>query len=815
MQAQVLDHPSTEELEAFALGQLPESSVMEVESHLALCGVCRGAVDAAPAGQFVDIVQQAFADADVSSRETAEDAHARTKTMPPGRPVPVSPAIPDELADHPRYRLQELLGAGGMGAVFKAEHLLLKRTVAVKVVHRALFTVEDAADRFGREMEAVGKLTHPNIVHAYDAEAIGNTHFLAMEFVEGVSLAKHLAQRGPLPIAEACGYVRQAALGLQHAHEQGMVHRDIKPQNLMLTADGRVKILDFGLARFVLETTPAPVVENGVAANAADTSVEQLTHLGTIMGTPAYLAPEQARDPHSADIRADIFSLGCTLFDLLSGPVAAPSPAPVTPFRSLLTLRSDVPHALAQILEKMLAYDPARRFQTPDEVADALKSWAESGATRARPTQDLASGVEVRNRASEGRLKPVLQRMPTLATTMLVLGLLAIGTLFVPAARNWAAMVVRVVTNKGVLVIEAEDQDVEITIRRDGTDQVVTVQVSKAKQEAIELRAGDFTIEASLPGGVALKTTELTLLRGGKKFLSARMLLPRQVLVSRPIERQVNDAEEFIGKAEALTVNVIPRLSGYLQKINFREGELVKEGQVLFEIDPRPTITLLNAALTWAQTYESQLKENTAKPRELVSANLKAVKEEINRLKELLTFTKITSLINGRAGRLYVTTGNFVKANETKLTTIVDEDHLFVYFDVPDATLARIRKLPNPKPELELWLKGKMDTSHKVVADWENKVPFEGKSMKVRPSCESVVSRREFSIKLRLRRACPSAARTYPQRALNQAAGHFRGEPVSTGFCGRRRFEEPGSSPPGDLGPAIRWPERGERFATI
>jgi serine/threonine protein kinase len=139
-------------------------------------------------------------------------------------------------------------------------------------------------------MEAAGKLTHPNIVHAYDAEEIGDTHFLAMEYIEGVSLTNLLNQRGPLPPAEACSYIRQAALGLQHAHERGMVHRDIKPQNLIVTSEGRVKIVDFGLARFVLETAPAGTL---LASTGADTAVglaqvnppvEPLTQAGTVMG---------------------------------------------------------------------------------------------------------------------------------------------------------------------------------------------------------------------------------------------------------------------------------------------------------------------------------------------------------------------------------------------------------------------------------------------------------------------------------------------------------------------------------------------------
>src|SRR5207247_504467 len=147
------------------------------------------------------------------------------------------------------------------------------------------------------------RLQHPNVVTAYDAEQAASLHLLVMEYVEGVNLAKYLEPEGPLPVEHACNFVRQAALGLQHAFEQGMVHRDIKPQNMMLTPKGQIKLLDFGLARMASEQT------TGKFQTAA----------GVYMGTPEFMAPEQATDARTADIRADIYSLGCTLFCLLTG----------------------------------------------------------------------------------------------------------------------------------------------------------------------------------------------------------------------------------------------------------------------------------------------------------------------------------------------------------------------------------------------------------------------------------------------------------------------------------------------------------------
>ena len=233
-------------------------------------------------------------------------------------------------------------------------------------------------ERFRREVKSAARLaSHPNIVAAYDAEQAGETHMLVMEFIEGTDLARVVDRRGPLPVGEACEYVRQAALGLQHAFEDGMVHRDIKPQNLMRTTRGQIKILDFGLARFASE----------VATHAG------VTAEGMVLGSADYIAPEQIDDPHAADIRADIYSLGCTLYFLLAGRPPFPDGSLIqklmahsekTP-RPLAEVRADVPPELARVVERMMAKDPARRFQTPDEVAQALAPFADAQAARLTP----------------------------------------------------------------------------------------------------------------------------------------------------------------------------------------------------------------------------------------------------------------------------------------------------------------------------------------------------------------------------------------------------------------------------------------------
>src|SRR5262249_54421834 len=188
-------------------------------------------------------------------------------------------AIPDPLREHPRYRVVRLLGRGGMGNVYLAEHRHMGRLVALKVIDPSILDNPAAVRRFRQEVKAAARLTHPNIVQAYDADEAGGLHFLVLEYVEGQQLAAYVAEAGPLPYPEACEYARQAALALQYAHGAGLVHRDVKPHNLMVTPDGRIKVLDFGLARVLARP--------GAAAGA--------TQAGALMGTPDYLAPEQAR----------------------------------------------------------------------------------------------------------------------------------------------------------------------------------------------------------------------------------------------------------------------------------------------------------------------------------------------------------------------------------------------------------------------------------------------------------------------------------------------------------------------------------------
>jgi WD40 repeat protein/serine/threonine protein kinase len=285
------------------------------------------------------------------------------------------------------YLLLEPLGEGGMGQVYKARHQKLGRTVALKVIRKDQLMNPAAVRRFHREIQASAQLSHPNIVLAYDADQVGGTHFFAMEYVEGIDLSRLVKKYGPLLVPQACDYVRQAALGLQHASERGLTHRDIKPSNLLVTGGvvsgllssggvgqvtpvsgwGVVKILDLGLARLQAATT------EGDAQSA-------LTHSGLVMGTPDFIAPEQVEDSHTVDTRADLYSLGCTLYFLLTAQVPFPGGTFLEKLYkqkyqeppAIEQLRPEVSAAVAAVVRRLLAKRPEQRYQTPGELAVAL-----------------------------------------------------------------------------------------------------------------------------------------------------------------------------------------------------------------------------------------------------------------------------------------------------------------------------------------------------------------------------------------------------------------------------------------------------------
>jgi eukaryotic-like serine/threonine-protein kinase len=268
-----------------------------------------------------------------------------------------------------RYKVLERLGSGGAGTVYLCEHVKVRRKVAVKVLPTVRASNPAAVGRFHREARAAGVLNHPNLVKCHDIDQDGELHYLVMEYVDGASLHEVVARTGPMDPVRAAQYIRQAALGLQHAHEAGLVHRDIKPANLMVDRSGTVRLLDLGLARFYHD-------DNDLLTLKYDEN--------NVLGTADYVAPEQALNSHGVDIRADIYSLGCTFYFILAGRPPFPGGKaaqkliwhqvkPPTPVRNL---RPEVPEKIAAVVAKMLSKDPRERYQTPAELAVALEPWS-------------------------------------------------------------------------------------------------------------------------------------------------------------------------------------------------------------------------------------------------------------------------------------------------------------------------------------------------------------------------------------------------------------------------------------------------------
>lgn len=274
---------------------------------------------------------------------------------------PALESIPEQIGE---YRIDRLIGAGGMGRVYRAEHRWMARVVALKTLAPDRMRDEGAVQRFYSEVRAAARLLHPNIVTAFDAGEVNGRHYLAMEYVEGKTLSQLVSESGPLPVDEAVRILKGAATGLARAHAAGIVHRDVKPGNIMVASDGTIKVLDLGLA--TVRSDPA----------------ERPSRRGRLIGTYQYIAPEQMEDPDSADLRADIYSLGATFFFLLSG--RSPYEGEMMdqlrlhregPLPDLFGFRHDVDLKLDHVFQRMMAKRPQDRYSSLEEMLEELDQW--------------------------------------------------------------------------------------------------------------------------------------------------------------------------------------------------------------------------------------------------------------------------------------------------------------------------------------------------------------------------------------------------------------------------------------------------------
>jgi serine/threonine protein kinase len=567
MAAQLGTHPSADALREFAADKLDDRTAAEIMNHLDGCPDCCQVVAAALSGDdLLDRLRQAYSSS--SSPASAESPAGAVRAPKPPHPYPSPPgergrgegvaSLPPELANNPQYEVLRELGRGGMGVVYLAKNKLMDRLEVLKVVKEALLDRPGAVERFLREIRSAAKLNHANVVAAYSAVQSGELLAFAMEYVEGEDLAKLVQTQGPLPVVHACDYVQQAALGLQHAFEKNMVHRDIKPQNLILAREGErhiVKVLDFGLAK----VTRAENEEAGLTSDRA------------MLGTPDYIAPEQTLDAANADIRADVYSLGCTLYYLLAGrpPFGARSLGAILmahqsqEAKPLNLVRPEVPEELATVVRKMMAKSPAKRYQTPLEVAQTLAPFIKPGATP-KSSPELSSGaVEAKSVVKKParvdpppipaepaaekqpdptdvwgalttdssvsvapRKSPVV-RKPRAATVRgrtsrnkwLIGGGIAAGMLLIGLLGLWAGGVFRVKTPEGTLVVEVNVPNPDVYV--DGGKMTVSWDEGGKKAE-IRVQPGTREVKVTKDGFAAFGE-QVALSDGQRRVLRARL----------------------------------------------------------------------------------------------------------------------------------------------------------------------------------------------------------------------------------------------------------------------------------------------------
>ncbi len=487
MAAQLGTHPSADALSGFAAGKLGDTTAAAVMTHLDGCPDCCRAVAAQSGDDFLARLRQAHS---LSSTPAPAESPTGAESAPQLAARSIA-NLPPELANNPQYEVLRELGRGGMGVVYLAKNKLMDRLEVLKVVNNRLSDCPGTAERFLGEIRSAARLNHANVVAAYSAVQSGDSLAFAMEYVEGEDLARLVQTQGPLPVVDACNYIQQAAVGLQHAFEKEMVHRDIKPENLILARDGNrriLKVLDFGLAKVT-------------RARNEDTG---LTDDGAMLGTPDYVAPEQTLDAANADIRADVYSLGCTLYYLLTG-------APPFKGRSLYEVlqahqsmvatplnlvRPEVPEELAAVVRKMMAKDPAQRYQTPMALVQALAAFVEQGAK---------GGVAPKSSPSKRK--------------WLIGGGIAGGVLLIGLLGLLAGGVFRVKTPEGTLVVEVNVPNPDVYV--DGKKMTVRWDQGGKKAE-IRVQPGTREVEVTKDGFTAFGK-RVTLSDGGSLVLEARL----------------------------------------------------------------------------------------------------------------------------------------------------------------------------------------------------------------------------------------------------------------------------------------------------
>jgi serine/threonine protein kinase/WD40 repeat protein len=553
--------PDAQSLQRLMLGQISGPEGDSLEQHVSECRRCADTLQVLKAEDtLVEAMRAQKAAAEKAENDTVEELIKRLRQQPPasvtaggadslpatGAPTgdgteplcdflaPAQDAT--EIGRLGGYRILKVLGAGGMGVVFHAEDLQLKRSVALKTMKPSAHTNAAARQRFLREARAAAAIEHDHIVTIHQVGEDRGVPFLAMQLLQGETLEQRLQRDGKLRSDEALRIGREIAAGLAAAHERGLIHRDIKPANIFLVSGGvvsgewsdqhsslitdhspKVKILDFGLAR-----------------SAADDA--QLTKSGTILGTPSYMAPEQARG-EKVDPLCDLFSLGCVLYRMTTGELPFKGATTMNILTALALdnpkpppeINPDVPRSLSDFIMQLLAKNPAERPSSARAVVRALEGMERAAVTAKRDAETRGLPDTVRSHTEargQGDAGPMVvagsppRRVAASPRRRLVMAIAAVLLVALgPLAYLFGPTVVRIVTNKGELVIENENGDVAVTVKQGGI-----VLHDRVRDRKFELAAGDGEIEVfEAASGLHLFTKKFTLTRNGKVTVNVRL----------------------------------------------------------------------------------------------------------------------------------------------------------------------------------------------------------------------------------------------------------------------------------------------------
>ncbi len=520
--------PSIDKLSNFAFGRLADREYEAVSRHLATCVSCQERLETADDSSD-GIVQGLRQEAPVDAILFEPECEMAVDKCIALEGANFSKDHRADLGSLREYRLERELGHGGMGTVFEATHTRLNRQVAIKVLPPARMKNPESVRRFHREMQAVGNLDHRNIVRAYDAGEDDGQHFLVMEFVDGLDLSDVARRLGPLPIADACELIRKAAQGLEYAHQARLVHRDVKPSNIMATTNGEVKVLDLGLA----------LLDESHGAN------EELTSTGQVMGTLDYMAPEQLGDSHDVDCRADIYGLGATLYRLLTGQAPYANQRYNTPPKKLMAIatkpytpvsahRDDVPKGLLTILDRMLAKNPDERFASAGEVSQALFRFARGSdisalvesASTAEQTVEPVEESTLKHVSSalvdtlpgeQPREKSPLRRWPPRVNHYLAATAVTVFCVLL------TALLFKLRTPDGTLIVTIKEPlaAADLVVEIDGERAVDVSATDGGKILRVAVVPGQHALRIRTAEGMELITERFTLERGGMKIVSA------------------------------------------------------------------------------------------------------------------------------------------------------------------------------------------------------------------------------------------------------------------------------------------------------